>query len=223
MLLLGVGLGVSACSKEEPKKEEAEQPAQESPAEPVATPAVRPPVNKDAKPMKTVQAVRPQETVEEPGQVDEPVNTAQAHKDTAAQGSALNIAAALEKSDIREAVGYLGLLEEATIVGQPENKQYGVTRWSSEGKNEFGFGLQVWKPGSSNTAVKRFDDLYAQSMGGEQTKDVGDSSFRTEHHDLRSIVFLDRRRSLVASLTCDKSLCTFDQLVELSRRVKRRL
>ena len=60
-------------------------------------------------------------------------------------------------------------------------------------------------------------------MGGERSKDVGDMSFRTEHHATRTIVFLDRRRSTLASVTCESKLCTFDQLTALARRVQRRL
>jgi len=126
----------------------------------------------------------------------------------------------LDRSEVRMALSYQGMLEIDGIVGQSRAAGYQAERLKTADPSQFGVGLQVWK---GNNPPKRYDDLFRQSWGGGPSKDVGDSSFRTEHHRLRELTFLDRKRNLVAILTCDVELCTFDQLVELARRLQPRL
>ncbi len=139
------------------------------------------------------------------------------------QANLLNVAVLLERAELREATGYQGLIEEVDLPGQKASARYNGVRWRVDDANDLGISLQVWKPGNQPAATKRFDDLFSQSFGGTKSRDAGDDAFRTEHHGLRSLTFIDRRRSAVANLSCTASICTFDQLADLARRVQRRL
>ncbi|MDX9721452.1 MAG: hypothetical protein RBU37_11950 [Myxococcota bacterium] len=212
--------GSLSCSKEEASQgEEAEKPAanpaeaapepeRSVPAPAGVTPAGRAPSRADRKAAhdaRTQGGARPSPR-------------------TPAEAPEVELAAPLEaqwleKSELRQVLEYKGLLELDTIHGQ-RGTGYQAERFKTEQASQFGIGLQVYKGGNP---AKRYDDLLAQSWGGSISKDVGDLSFRSEHHRLRELTFLDRKRTLVAILSCDVELCSFDQLVELGRRVQLRL
>ena len=202
----------AAPADEDPK----EQPAAKAGAA-KASPATRKGNAKNGKP--DARNVTPREQA----QKDDRVAQQNKPKTVSVQRNLLRVDTMLTKKDIRESVPYNDLLVLGSIVGQEPSMTYNSVRWTTGKEGVFGFGLEVWKPGSQTAANKRFNGLYAQSLGGTVTKDVGDRSFRTEHHHLRTITFYDRKRSGVASISCDTSLCTFDELAALARRVQRKL
>lgn len=136
--------------------------------------------------------------------------------------SFLKVDGMLEPADVWKSLDYKGLLQHGEFVGQAPSKTYNAMRLATE-NGGFGVALQVWKPGSATAGTRRFDDLYKNSIGGQRSKDVGTLAFRSEHHGLRSVVFLDQQRSTVAWVTCEAKLCSFEQLADLSRRIQRKL
>ena len=143
-------------------------------------------------------------------------------KRTTVSRSFLRVTHMLDRKDVREALDFKDLLEEGEFVGQPASATYNATRLATEGGG-FGVALQVWKLKNGAAATRQYDDLYKRSLGGERSRDAGDSSFRTVNHGLHSVVFVDKRRSTVAWVTCEANICSFEELSDLARRIQRRL
>ena len=132
----------------------------------------------------------------------------------------LRINKVLEKDDIRATTDFVGTLKVRALPGQKPSETYNAFRLGTDDSDQFGFGIQVWKPGSSGAAQKQYNALLNDSMGGKRANDVGNQSYRTEHHDLRSVVFLNSKKATVVMVTCDASLCDFDQLTALAQQVQ---
>lgn len=225
ILLLLVPL--SGCDKEEEssaEEEAAEEEPEESPADsknpsPPASDNAQDNDGNDAttKPTRTQRSARP--TPPKTDTQPSPVKARKTQRRKTPSHDALRVDM-LDKEAIREATGYGKLLREAHFPGQPPTKTYNATRLATE-KGGFGFGLQLWRPGTAQAALKRYNSLFDQSVGGTAIEGAGTQAFATKHHDMRTLTFLNR--NAVAAITCEVSLCSEEQLITLAQRVKERI
>lgn len=151
------------------------------------------------------------------GELDEKTARPQRRPEQSAMDAFINM------REFREQTGYAGLLVEAELLGQAEDARYQVMRLSTDDPKELGFSIQLWKPGNESAAVKRFDDLYAQSFGGTKVKGLASDAFLSTHHKLHELAFLDRDKRACVLLTCSSTLCSVEQLRTIAQLIMRRL
>jgi len=128
----------------------------------------------------------------------------------------------LDTIEVRQVFDTLDRFEPALFPGQPAGADYNALRLKPVDGKGFGIGVQVWRRKPGREVGELFENLFRESVGGERGRDLGES-FRSEHHKLRTLTFVDRRKGWVVALTCDASLGTFDQLVTYGTRLRPKL
>jgi len=135
----------------------------------------------------------------------------------------LDIEKLISIGELREITGYSGVFVETLLQGQRPDDRYNAVRLATDDPKQLGFAIQVWKPGNDSAAQRRFQDLHAQSFGGEKVRDVATDAFAASHHGLQEFAFFDRGKRATVLLSCSAKICTRDQLKSISQIILRRL
>ncbi|MBQ9395842.1 MAG: hypothetical protein IJU23_10075 [Proteobacteria bacterium] len=125
--------------------------------------------------------------------------------------------------EFREQTGFSGALSESYLYGQDKNPGYTSARLATDDSSQLGFSIQVWRSGNELAASKRFDDLFAQSFGGQKIKNVANDAFISNHHKLIELGFYDKGKKGVVLLSCTEKICSRDQMISIASVIQRRL
>ena len=125
--------------------------------------------------------------------------------------------------EFREQTGFSGALSESYLVGQNKDHGYTSARLATDDSSQLGFTIQVWRFGNELAASKRFDDLFAQSFGGQKIKNVANDAFISKHHKLIELGFYDKGKHGVVLLSCTEKICSREQIISIASVIQRRL
>lgn len=125
--------------------------------------------------------------------------------------------------EFREQTGFSGALSEAYLLGQNKTHGYTSARLATDDVSQLGFTIQVWRLGNELAASKRFDDLFAQSFGGQKIKNVANDAFIAAHHKIIELGFYDKGKRGVVLLSCTDKICSRDQMISIASVIQRRL
>ena len=135
----------------------------------------------------------------------------------------MDISGYLSAADLERVLGAKWKFQRATLDGIKPTKGYNVV-YFSQGKGEkFGVSLQVWRDQNLLDSRTRFNTLKNTYTDVVATNKVREQGFRAYYGGVVSLVFVDPRRPLLASVSCATRICKADALIELSRRVAERL
>ena len=139
-----------------------------------------------------------------------------AEKDVAPPTAAPPAAAGFELDDvfnrnvIRRATDYKGFLRKSELAGMNVGPDYNAIRLRPTTPNRFGVSIQVWHIDNPGQQTRRFNDLFRQYPDPKRTRDLGDSAFTAGWGGLRYFVWLDRKASYLAAVSCDETICKDD-------------
>ena len=125
--------------------------------------------------------------------------------------------------ELREKTGFAGALTESSLPGQNPTLNYNWMRLATDNPGQLGFSVQVWKPGNEPAALKRFEDLYAQSFGGEKIHDVGADAFVASHHKIHELGFFDKNKRAAVLMSCSQEICSINSMKALANLIQKKL
>jgi len=136
----------------------------------------------------------------------------------------LDVSALLTESDVRGVTGFAGVLEVERLADLPTTEFYDSRHFKATGLPEtWDVALRVWRLGQA-AADAQFRKLAAELPGAQPTQELGDASLRAGSGQVAALVFLERERGVVVTITCGTSQCPERAaLVKLGKLVEGKL
>jgi hypothetical protein len=130
----------------------------------------------------------------------------------------------LTEDDVKRATGYDGAFETGPLGDEPDTATYTSQHFRALGRPEsFDLALRIWTLPTSE-ADARYEMLLDSLPGVDALDEIADRSLRAREADIFGVAFLDRRRGVVALLTCGLAQCSSASVAAaLGKRIHERI
>ena len=109
------------------------------------------------------------------------------------------------------------------LKGIPVGASHNSISFGMGGPDQLAVALQVWQESTRIDANERYEAMRAQYPNAEDTTGLTAKTLFSYWNDLMTLTFLDFTRRMVISVTCNQSVCSQKQLLELTKLVQSRM
>jgi hypothetical protein len=240
-LALVLALAASACRKEAPPAEPAQEPvAAEEGSEPPA-PAAKPaervahapgtlPVPAPVAPPGPVEATAPAEGGVAPG-AESPANGAAPTPPPVApppvampapRPAMPDLRLLLTANDVSTLAGPKAQFHRSPLAGSTPGDDLDSLYWSPDKGNDFGFAIQVFRMRDAEAARERFSTMLASYPSATEIAPISGKTFFAYWDEVLFVTFVQPGKNFVYVLSCGRKFCDSDKLYELAKKVASR-
>jgi hypothetical protein len=135
----------------------------------------------------------------------------------------LDVDGHLTVEDVRRVLGRKGLVRQGSLPGIAAGETYNNIYFASQKAGQFGLAFQVWQERNIRDARDRWTRMLRSYPSAKATQSVTKDTMYAQWSDIVYIGFMDLKRKSVAVISCSKSICTPDAMLELANTVKARM
>lgn len=109
------------------------------------------------------------------------------------------------------------------LAGMPRTEDSDSIMYSPEKGDSFGFALQLFRTRNAQETKKRYDGLHASYPNSQEITSVSGKTFFSYWDEVMHIGFVHPAKNMVVVVSCGRSYCDSNQLMELAGTISDRL
>jgi hypothetical protein len=170
---------------------------------------------------KTVEAARPAETAKTAGPATQKAAAAPAPDPSRPVLSDPRLLLTL--ADIEKVAPAKAKFRRSPLPGVPRTEDTDSIFYTPEKGNTFGFALQLFRSKNAQDTKKRFETFQASYPSAQEIASVSGKTFFSYWDEVLHIGFVHPAKNLVVIMSCGRSFCDGEKLMELATKVSERL
>ncbi|HNZ02529.1 MAG TPA: hypothetical protein PLY68_02080 [Myxococcota bacterium] len=129
----------------------------------------------------------------------------------------------LTLADVTAIAGPKARMKRAALAGMPRTEDSDSIMFVPEKGDSFGFALQFFRTRNAQETKKRYEALQASYPNSQEISPVSGKTFFSYWDEVMHIAFVNPAKNMVVVVSCGRSFCDSNKLMELSQTVSDRL